>query len=350
MEPVSDLEPGRDLVAYTYESLESFTDGFSPENYVGNTQYGKLYRGQIQKGLETLGVIVKIWVDDSAPYPTTAEHQLSRWQNEIKLLTESDVKSHPNVAKLIGFCSDNGKLGVVYELQAIDSLRNLIRKDDFKWIARIKVALGFARLLEFLHDQGHWLHNISSAHLMVEQNFNPRLVDFSMLVGGVFGGTHHRNEVGSVGHVDPHACEGGGWSDKTDVFAYGVVLLGFIAKRVYDKKDHQRLGQFANVDFWAWVEYSKRTPPKCWPFHKKARIPLFLGDYKERKSVSLVDESLKSDPFFDAHDGVEITKLAMRCVDRWPEQRPTMKEVVCCLRKLKVVNSIGDVLGREEHP
>lgn len=80
MEPVSDLEPGRDLVAYTYKSLESFTKGFSPENYVGDTQYGKLYRGQIQKVLETLGVIVKIWVDDSSPYPTTAEHQLSRWQ------------------------------------------------------------------------------------------------------------------------------------------------------------------------------------------------------------------------------------------------------------------------------
>ncbi|KAI8544698.1 hypothetical protein RHMOL_Rhmol08G0315800 [Rhododendron molle] len=268
MEPVSDLEPGRDLVVYTYKSLKSFTKGFSPENYVGDTQYGKLYRGQIQKGLETLGVIVKIWGNEFTSFATTAEHQLSRWQNEIKLMTESDVRSHPNVAKLIGFCSENGRLGVVYELQPVDSLWSLIRKDDFKWIARIKVALGFARLLESLHDQGLWLHNISSAHLMVEQNFNPRLVDFSMLVGGVFGETHHDYEVGSAGHVDPRSPGGG----------------------------------------------------------------------------------LKSDQFFDAHDGVEITKLAMRCVDRRPEQRPTMKEVVCCLQKRKVVNSIGDVIGREEHP
>ncbi|KAE9467966.1 hypothetical protein C3L33_00118, partial [Rhododendron williamsianum] len=272
------MEPVSDLVACTYESLESFTKGFSPQNYIGDTQYGKLYRGQIQKGLETLGVIVKIWGNEFTSFATTAEHQLSRWQNEIKLMTESDVRSHPNVAKLIGFCSENGRLGVVYELQPVDSLWSLIRKDDFKWIAWIKVALGFACLLEFLHDQGLWVHNISSAHLLVEQNFNPRLVDFCMIAGGVFGETHHDYEVGSAGHVDPRGYNG------------------------------------------------------------------------ERKSVSLVDESLKSDPFFDAHDGVEITKLAMRCVDRRPEQRPTMKEVVCCLRKLKVVNSIGDVIGREEHP
>lgn len=344
------MEPVSDLVAYTYESLESFTKGFSPQNYIGDTQYGKLYRGQIQKGLETLGVIVKIWGNEFTSFATTAEHQLSRWQNEIKLMTESDVRSHPNVAKLIGFCSENGRLGVVYELQPVDSLWSLIRKDDFKWIARIKVALGFARLLESLHDQGLWLHNISSAHLMVEQNFNPRLVDFSMLVGGVFGETHHDYEVGSAGHVDPRSPGGGYWSDRTDVFAFGIVLLGVIAKKVYDINERTYLGSFCVVYAWAWVAYAKRTSHKWWPLHKKEKKSYILGLYKERKSVSLVDEGLKSDPFFDAHDGVEITKLAMRCVDRRPEQRPTMKEVVCCLRKLKVVNSIGDVLGREEHP
>ncbi|XP_058225709.1 L-type lectin-domain containing receptor kinase VIII.2-like isoform X2 [Rhododendron vialii] len=328
------MELTSDLVKYTYEDLNSITEGFSAENFIGNTQYGKVFRGNIQQGLETQVVTVKIWVEFGC-WSTVPSRQ-----KEIKLLTDPDVKVHPNTVKLIGCCGENGQLGVVYDLQPINSLSNIVLQDDFKWIHRIKVALGFARLLDFLHDKGLWVHNITPDHLLVDQAFNPKLFDFSMLVGGVFGEiSDHKREGGSAGYIDLHGAEIGDRSDKTDVFAYGAVLLGLITKTVYDGEEHFRLGLEHLICFWAWVEYNKKPKSKFLLFRSKKDIKeiarTYWGVYKERKSKSLVHESLRSDPSFDAGDGVEITKLAIRCVQRSLEQRPTMKQVVSCLKNLK---------------
>ncbi|KAH7839918.1 hypothetical protein Vadar_010334 [Vaccinium darrowii] len=74
---------------------------------------------------------------------------------------------------------------------------------------------------------------------------------------------------------------------------------------------------------------------------------MFKKKHKESQSnKSLVDISFESDQYFDPGDGVEITKLAMRCVEEKPVQRPTMKEVVCCLRGLNVVKKFGHLLPK----
>lgn len=41
--------------------------------------------------------------------------------------------------------------------------------DDFKWSDQIKLALGFVRFLNFLHDKGLWAHNISPDHSLVDK-------------------------------------------------------------------------------------------------------------------------------------------------------------------------------------
>ncbi|KAG5538276.1 hypothetical protein RHGRI_019010 [Rhododendron griersonianum] len=250
------MELASDLVKYTYEDLNSITEGFSAENFIENTQYGKVFRGKIQQGLETQVVTVKIWVDVGC-WSTVPHRQVSRWEKEIKLLTDPDVKGHPNMVKLIGCCSENGQLGVVYDLQPINSLSNIVLQDDFKWIHRIKAALGFARLLDFLHYKGLWVHNITPDHLMVDQAFNPKQFDFSMLVGGVFGEiSDHKREGGSAGYIDLHGAEIGDRSEKRDVFGYGAVLLGLITKTA--KKDIKDIARTY------WGVYKERKSKSCY--------------------------------------------------------------------------------------
>ncbi|KAI8571294.1 hypothetical protein RHMOL_Rhmol01G0108200 [Rhododendron molle] len=55
-----------DLVEYTYETLDSITGGFSAENKIGSTKYGELFRGEIDQGMETQEVLVKIFVHPSS--------------------------------------------------------------------------------------------------------------------------------------------------------------------------------------------------------------------------------------------------------------------------------------------
>ncbi|KAI8539567.1 hypothetical protein RHMOL_Rhmol09G0192700 [Rhododendron molle] len=358
------MESATDLVEYNYEVLASITGGFSEENFIGNTLYGKVFRGKIQQDSETQEVVVKIWVDSVSTRRSTApELQKSRFQNEIKLLANSDLKGHPNLVKLIGFCCETEWLGVVYELKPLDTLEKLILHDDFTWVARIKVALEFACLLECLHDRQLLHRSIGAAHIMIDQGFSPRLFDFAMLVGGGFGEIPSREYgIGCHGYVDPVIGLTGAWSDKSDVFSYGVILLGLIAKRVFDLKKAKDLGELNYVHIWAWMEYgepSKKPRSKYFFGTEKPRSEIFFGTdtgkpqskwgmFKKQKesqpNKSLVDKSLESDEYFDAGDGVKITKLAMRCVDYNPEKRPMMKEVVRCLRELNVVKKSSRVV------
>ncbi|KAI8571296.1 hypothetical protein RHMOL_Rhmol01G0108300 [Rhododendron molle] len=324
-----------DLVEYTYETLDSLTGGFSAENYIGSTQYGEVFRGKIHEGTETREVVVKRWVKPSNV--KTWPRFSARLEAEIKLLTDSVLCRHPNMVKLNGYCCENGRFGVVYDLKPLDTVHNLVLQDDFRWLGRIKVALEFACLIECLHGEELLLRNTDAAHLMVDQAFSPRLVDFGLLVGGVFGGIPPSEcEWGCGGYADPRLLESGNWSEKTDVFAYGIVLLGLIAKRrAYDASLDSRRGMNDGnyTYYWALKEYNTHSQSKVW------------GKFKKREPKSLVHKSFEMDPYFDVGDGVAITKLAMDCVGDDPKQRPTMKQVVCCLRGLNAVQFYGHIIG-----
>ncbi|KAL7256507.1 hypothetical protein ACSBR1_010439 [Camellia fascicularis] len=182
------MESASGLDVYTYEELESITKGFSTKNFIRDTQFGKVFRGKIQHGLGTQEVTIKIW--------------------------EDCVNWLPNFVKLIGYCCENGQLGVVYQLQPLDTVENLLIQDDFKWIAQIKVALGFAHTLEVLHGRELLLRNVDGNHIMVDKAFNPILSNFNMLVGGVFGGIPPKEYFwGRCAHVDPYICKSSKYQD-----------------------------------------------------------------------------------------------------------------------------------------
>ncbi|TMX04975.1 hypothetical protein EJD97_003760 [Solanum chilense] len=112
------------------------------------------------------------------------------------------------------------------------------------------------------------------------------------------------------GYIDAYIfqCGTDTFSVKSDVFAFGVLLLNFITKRVVEKGnpvDNEVL------DLWALKEFK----PGC----------------------SLVHQSFVGDPGFDHLDAVAITELAKRCVEDRPKKRPNMKEVVARLENLHVV-------------
>uniref|UniRef100_A0A7N2L6F0 Uncharacterized protein n=1 Tax=Quercus lobata TaxID=97700 RepID=A0A7N2L6F0_QUELO len=81
--------------------------------------------------------------------------------------------------------------------------------------------------------------------------------------------------------------EGGFEVTYHDVFPFGVVLLGLITKRIVDREN---ILKTTLVYRWAWRQY--------------------------RPNRYLVHESLVEDPGFYASDGIMITELAMRCIQR----------------------------------
>ncbi|KAK3035887.1 hypothetical protein RJ639_033024 [Escallonia herrerae] len=131
---------------------------------------------------------------------------------------------------------------------------------------------------------------------------NPVVVEFGLMRGGSLGQLSPFKELipMSPGYCDMYyARTGVGWVAHCDVFSYGVILLGLIAK------------EYILVDDWVW----KQNKPGC----------------------SLVHISLEDDLSYRVDDGPVITELAMRCVKELPENCPTMKSVVKSLEGLLVV-------------
>ncbi|KAK2972466.1 hypothetical protein RJ640_003892 [Escallonia rubra] len=323
------------LLELTADLLKKYTNGFSQANFLGNTQFGKLYRGKIPQGsseAEAQEVTVKIW-EDPTICTVHPDDKRSRLADELHFLRHPSVKTQPNLVKLIGYSCKGEPLGVVYDLNPLDTLHNLITKDDFNWLQRIKVALGFADLLAFLHRDAYlpyMVRNIDAEHIMIDQDFNPILLEFGMLSGGIFGNMTTMEEKrprriwGALGYIDAHLASVGNWSVKCDVYSYGILLLSLIGKRVVDKA---RAYETA-VDQWAKKEYR----PKKSLFKQKARF-------------SLVHNSLQEESTYAISDGYKITELAMSCVEYHPGRRPTMQKFFEDLRALRVVQSNAEAVG-----
>ncbi|KAM7462097.1 hypothetical protein LguiA_030218 [Lonicera macranthoides] len=232
-------------ISCTSDVLEALTDNFKEENFIGPTTFGKVYRGKLKLdpiGAETRDVTVKIW-DDNVDVIDDGKVT----EEEVKFLSNPNVNYHPNLAKLIGYCSNGycseGPVnGVVYELNPLDSLYN-------------HTAKGIKRI----------------------------------------------------------------WSD---VFSYGLILLGLIAKRVDLKEDLVKY-MYKTLDEWAYEAYK----PHC----------------------SLVHDSLTKDKDYDEFDAIALTELAMRCIKADnPKECPTMSQVVNCLKKLRAFQVLKENAHRDK--
>jgi len=75
------------------------------------------------------------------------------FEDFMDVISGISLLHHPNIAELIGFCSESGYQLLVYEFQTNGSLHEFLHlSDDYSrpltWDTRIRIALGTARAME----------------------------------------------------------------------------------------------------------------------------------------------------------------------------------------------------------
>ncbi|KAL3503094.1 hypothetical protein ACH5RR_037543 [Cinchona calisaya] len=322
------------ICSFSYDQLRELTDDFSQGNYIGTFQFGKIYRGKIKSAHEVKDVLVKIWGKPEIDFYYEGDNEL-RCMDELIIFRHEKLTCHPGMIKLLGYVQDEEHLGAVYDFKPLDTVYNLTPRDNFTWLQRIKVAFGFASLLKFLHkatpqQNPFVLRNISASHIVIDEEYNPKLFDVGLITGGVFP---DRTQCGiyfiygCMGYVDLSIGCTGEWNNKSDVFSFGVLLLNLITKRIFTKEDRKAATPLPHR--WAWNQYAPRQSDSG------IKLPV------------LVHQSLTADPDYCRSDGRKLTKLAMKCVGEDPEHRPDMKKIVNCLLKLRVIKQHADYLGKD---
>lgn len=104
------------------------------------------------------------------------------------------------------------------------------------WSTRIKIAVGAAQGLEYLHCKANppvIYRDLKSANILLDENFYPKLSDFGLAKLGPVGDNTHVSTrvVGTFGYCAPEYVMSGKLTLKSDIYSFGVVLLELITGR-----------------------------------------------------------------------------------------------------------------------
>ncbi|XP_030946980.1 probable leucine-rich repeat receptor-like protein kinase At5g49770 isoform X3 [Quercus lobata] len=279
---------------FSFEELKKYTNNFSEANSIGSGGYGKVYRGTLPTGQL---IAIKRAQSDSM-------------QGGLEFKTEIELLSrvhHKNLVSLLGFCFEQGEQMLVYEyipngtLMGSVSGKSGIRLD---WMGRLKVTLGAARGLVYLHEHANppIIHrDIKSNNILLDESFNAKVADFGLSKSEF---DSERNSVttqvkGTLGYLDPEYYMTQQLTKKSDVYSFGVVMLELITAR----KPIQQ-GKYIVVEVRNAINKSKDL------YNLHEILDPFIGLGKNLEGLE------------------EFVDLAMRCVADSGDRRPTMDEVV----------------------
>ncbi|KAH7428574.1 hypothetical protein KP509_09G007400 [Ceratopteris richardii] len=285
---------------FTIAELNRATNEFAPQNILGEGGFGRVFCGVLDDGTD---VAVKVLTREN-------HHGGKEFITEVEILSRLH---HRNLVKLIGICSEEHVRCLVYELVSngsVDSHLHGKRTSSLDWETRMKIVLGAARGLAYLHEDSSpcIIHrDFKTANILLDNDFNPKVSDFGLAkVAPDSGKDHHSTKVmGTFGYVAPEYAMTGHLLVKSDVYSYGVVLLEILSGR--KPVDFSRpLGQ-ENLVTWA--------------------RPLLTS--LEGLEV-LVDPRLKDSVPYDSL--AKVAAIASMCVHPEVSDRPSMGEVVQALK------------------
>lgn len=314
------------LKPFSFNELKNATRNFRPDSLLGEGGFGYVFKGWIDE--HTLAAARP----GSGMVIAVKKLKPEGFQGHKEWLTEVDYLGqlhHPNLVKLIGYCSEGENRLLVYEFMPKGSLENhLFRRgpQPLSWAVRLKVAIGSARGLSFLHDLKSQViyRDFKASNILLDAEFNAKLSDFGLAKAGPTGDrTHVSTQVmGTQGYAAPEYVATGRLTAKSDVYSFGVVLLELLSgRRAVDKT---KVGVEQSLVDWA-------KP--------------YLGD--KRKLFRIMDTKLGGQ--YPQKGAFTAATLALQCLNSEAKLRPRMSEVLAALEQLEAPKTASKHSQAEQH-
>lgn len=278
------------------EKLEALDE----EDVVGSGGFGTVYR----MVMNDCGTFAVKRIDRSR------EGSDQVFERELEIL--GSIK-HINLVNLRGYCRLPASKLLIYDYMAMGSLDDFLHEHgpeerSLNWGARLKIALGSARGLAYLHHDcsPKIVHrDIKSSNILLDENLEPRVSDFGLAKLLVDEDAHVTTVVaGTFGYLAPEYLQSGRATAKSDVYSFGVLLLELVTgKRPTDPSFVKR-----GLNVVGWMNTLLRQNQ--------------LEDLVDKRCTGTDVETLEA-----------ILEIAARCTDANPDDRPSMNLVLQLLEQ-----------------
>ncbi|KAL1325444.1 hypothetical protein AAHE18_13G161600 [Arachis hypogaea] len=300
-------QEGQDLYIKVPSSelvLAKATDNFSSNKKLGEGGFGPVYKATIN-GQE---LAVKRLSKKSG-------QGSEEFKNEVVLIAKLQ---HRNLVKLLGCCIQGEEKILVYEYMPNKSLDHFVfdetRRKAVDWLKRFNIIGGIARGLLYLHQDSRLkiIHrDLKTSNILLDANLNPKISDFG-LARTFFGDQVEANTnrvAGTYGYMPPEYAVHGQFSEKSDVFSYGVIVLELLsAKRNREFSDSEN---YLNLLGHAWRLWTEDRP------------------------LELLDEVIREN--CNHFEAIRCIQVGLLCVQQRPEDRPSMSLVLLMLNGEKML-------------
>ncbi|KEH22750.1 G-type lectin S-receptor-like Serine/Threonine-kinase [Medicago truncatula] len=289
----------QELLVFDFGKLATATNNFHLSNKLGEGGFGPVYKGKLQDGQE---IAVK-------RLSRASGQGLEEFMNEVVVLCKLQ---HRNLVRLLGCCTDGDEKMLMYEYMPNKSLDAFIfdpsKSKLLDWRTRYNIIEGIARGLLYLHRDSRLriIHrDLKTSNILLDEELNPKISDFGM--ARIFGGRENQANttrvVGTYGYMSPEYAMRGLFSEKSDVFSFGVLILEIVSGRRNSS------------------------------FYDNEHAPSLLGfvwiQWREENMLSLIDPEI-----YDHSHHTNILRcihIGLLCVQESAVDRPTMATVISML-------------------
>ncbi|WVY90822.1 hypothetical protein V8G54_036336 [Vigna mungo] len=297
--------------AFSSEQIIRLTDNFAEANVIKNGHSGVLFLGVLEGG--TTVVVKKIDLN---------LFKRESYVVELRLLSKV---SHARLVPILGHCLDNeNEKCIVYKYMPNRDLATSLHRanesdgklQSLDWITRLKIAIGAAEGLAYLHECSPPLvhRDVQASSILLDDKFEVRLGSLSQVTAQ---GDVQQGVISRVFNK-PSTSEGDpGKSSVTctyDVYCFGKILLELITGNI----------EVSKSDDGTTKEWLEKTLP-------------YITLYDKERVTKIVDPQLIVDE--DLLEEVwAMAIVAHACLNPKPSKRPPMRHVLKALENpLKIV-------------
>ncbi|XP_050257825.1 leucine-rich repeat receptor-like serine/threonine/tyrosine-protein kinase SOBIR1 [Quercus robur] len=296
-------------------------DGLSSLELIGRGGCGEVYKAELPNSNGKLIAIKKIVQPpkDAAELTEEDSKLLNKKMRQIKseINTVGQIR-HRNLLPLLAHVSRPDCHYLVYEFMKNGSLQDILNDvsngtKELDWFARHKIALGVAAGLEYLHfhHSPRIIHrDLKPANVLLDDDMEARIADFGLAKAMPDANTHisTSNVAGTVGYISPEYHQTLKFTDKCDIYSFGVLLGVLVMGKLPSDQFFQETQEMSLVK-WLRNVMTSDNP-------RQAIDSRLMGNGFEEQMLL-------------------VLKIACFCTLDDPKQRPNSKDVRCMLSQIK---------------